>query len=67
MQHSVIDSFWAILLKFFHGCKPVIVKPEKIFNEKHEEITSVNHAMMKFYFQCNHKFPKNSIIRKKVN
>ena len=36
-------------------------------NEKHEEITSVNHAMMKFYFQCNHKFPKNSIIRKKVN
>lgn len=52
---------------FSPGCKPVIVKPEKIFNEKHEEITSVNHAMMKFYFQCNHKFPKNSIIRKKVN
>lgn len=52
---------------FSPGCKPVIVKPEKIFNEEHEEITSVNHAMMKFYFQCNHKFPKNSIIRKKVN
>lgn len=49
------------------GCKPITVTPEKIFNEENEEITSVNHAMMKFYFQCDKNFPKNSIIRKKIN
>lgn len=49
------------------GCKPVTVTPEKIFNEVNEEITSVNHAMMKFYFTCDKIFPKNSIIRKKIN
>lgn len=48
-------------------CKPITVTPEKIFNEENEEITSVNHAMMKFYFQCDKNFPKNSIIRKKIN
>lgn len=52
---------------FSPGCKPVTVKPEKIFNKEHEEITSVNHAMMKFYFKCNQVFPPNSIIRKEVN
>ena len=49
------------------GCKPVTVTPDKIFNEANEEITSVNHAMMKFYFRCDKIFPKNSIIRKKIN
>lgn len=49
------------------GCKPITVTPEKIFNEENEEITSVNHAMMKFYFQCDKNFPRNSIIRKKIN
>lgn len=49
------------------GCKPVTVTPEKIFNEVNEEISSVNHAMMKFYFKCDKIFPKNSIIRKKIN
>lgn len=56
-----------VLEIFSPGCKPVVFKPEKIFNEKQEEITSVNHAMMKFYFKCDYIFPKNSIIRKKVN
>lgn len=48
------------------GCEPVTVIPDKIFNESNEEITSVNHAMMKFYFKCEQNFPPNSIIRKNI-
>lgn len=48
------------------GCKPIIITPDKIFNENNEEISTVNHAMMKFYFQCEKSFPPNSIIRKNL-
>ena len=52
---------------FSPGSKPVIVKPEKIYNDNGEEIVSVNHAMMKFSFECNTEFPANSIIRKNLS
>jgi len=52
---------------FSPGKKPVIIKPDKIFNEKNEEITSVNHAMMKFSFESCQEFSENSIIRKNLS
>ncbi|MBE6844815.1 MAG: U32 family peptidase [Ruminococcus sp.] len=52
---------------FSPGSKPVIVKPEKIYNDNGEEIVSVNHAMMRFSFECNTDFPVNSIIRKNLS
>lgn len=48
------------------GCKPIIITPDKIFSENNEEISTVNHAMMKFYFHCEKYFPPNSIIRKNL-
>ncbi|MGN0612698.1 MAG: U32 family peptidase, partial [Porcipelethomonas sp.] len=46
------------------GQKPVTITPDKIFDENGTEISTVNHAMMKFSFKCDRKFPVNSIIRK---
>lgn len=48
------------------GNKSVLFTPEKIFDEKNEEITNINHAMMKFSFKCDKEFPVNSIIRKNL-
>ena len=43
--------------------KPVTVKTGLIYNADGEQIQSVNHAMMEFYFPCDMTFPENSIIR----
>ncbi len=51
---------------FSPGKKPVLFTPDKIFNENNEEISTVNHAMMKFSFKCDTVFPSNSIIRKNL-
>ncbi len=51
---------------FSPGIKPIIVKPEKFFNEQNEEITTINHAMMKFSFKSDIEFPANAIIRKNL-
>lgn len=48
------------------GQKPFVFKPELIWNENNEEIDTVNHAMMKFRFKCEIKFPPRSIIRKQL-
>ena len=48
------------------GQKPVIIKPDKIYDENGEEIETVNHAMMKFSFKSNDKFISGSIIRKNL-
>lgn len=48
------------------GCKPAIIRPEKILDENGIEISTVNHAMMKFSFESDIEFPNNSIIRKKI-
>ncbi len=47
------------------GCKPLIITPDKFFDENNEEVTNLNHAMMKFHFFSDISFEKNSIIRKK--
>ena len=46
------------------GCKPEIITPDKIFDEHGEEISTVNHAMMKFSFKCDAVFPAGTVIRK---
>lgn len=51
---------------FAPGTKPIIIKPEKFFNEQNEEITTINHAMMKFSFKSDIAFPANAIIRKNL-
>ncbi|MDE6730532.1 MAG: U32 family peptidase [Oscillospiraceae bacterium] len=48
------------------GQKPVIVRPEKIYNAENQEIQTVNHAMMEFSFAYDKTFPANSIIRMPV-
>lgn len=49
------------------GKKPEIITLNKIFDENDYEIQTVNHAMMKFHFNSEKVFPKNSIIRKKTD
>ncbi|MGN1481611.1 peptidase U32 family protein [Porcipelethomonas sp.] len=49
------------------GCKPVTFTPDVIYNGDDEKINTVNHAMMKFRFKCDHIFPPRSIIRKQVD
>ncbi len=51
---------------FSPGSKPILFTPEKIYNDKNEEIDTVNHAMMKFSFKCDEVFPPDSIIRKNL-
>ena len=48
------------------GCMPEKITPDKIFDEHGEEISTVNHAMMKFYFHSEKSFQPNSIIRKNL-
>ena len=48
------------------GCRPVTLTPQKFFDENGTELEMVNHAMMKFSFECDQVFPANSVIRKKV-
>lgn len=47
--------------------EPVKIVAEKLFDEKGNEIETVNHAMMKFILECDKEFPKNAIIRMKKN
>ncbi len=48
------------------GQKPVILCPERVYDENGEEIRSVNHAMMKFSFDSEQVFPEGSFIRKAI-
>ena len=48
------------------GEKPILIKPDKFFNENGEEIQTINHAMMKFSFKSKEKFNSGSIIRKNL-
>lgn len=52
---------------FSPGTEPIIIKPEKLYNEQNEEIDTVNHAMMRFSFDSDIAFPENSIIRKNLS
>ena len=49
------------------SAKPVVMNLDKIFNENNEEISTANHAMMKFSFKCDTVFPSGTVIRKAVN
>lgn len=42
---------------------PVLLTPNKLYNENGEEIDTVNHAMMKFYFKSDLVFPNGTFIR----
>ncbi len=46
--------------------KPVVMTLNSLFDENGEEITTANHAMMKFSFKCDNVFPSGAIIRKAV-
>lgn len=46
--------------------KPVVMVLDKLFDENDEEISTANHAMMKFSFKCDTVFPSGAIIRKAV-
>ena len=48
------------------GEKPLVIKPDKIFDENGAEIETVNHAMMRFSFKSNKKFISGAIIRKNL-
>lgn len=61
--------------KFFAGdeleflapsVKPVVITPEKLYDENGNEIETANHAMMKFSFKCDETFPKGTVIRKGI-
>lgn len=47
--------------------KPVSIILEKLFDENGIEISTANHAMMKFSFSSDCIFPEGAIIRKKVD
>ena len=46
--------------------KPVVMKLEKLYDEKGEIIEVANHAMMKFSFECDREFPAGTVIRKET-
>lgn len=46
------------------GKKPVTMTLDTLFDENGEQITSANHAMMKFSFKCDTVFPQGTVIRK---
>ena len=46
--------------------RPVELVLEKLYNEEGEEITTANHAMMKFSFPSELTFPPGTVIRKAV-
>lgn len=47
--------------------EPVKIKMDEIYDENNEVTESANHAMMKFSFRSDIEFPKDAIIRKKVD
>lgn len=49
------------------GQKPVVIKLEQLFDENGAEISTANHAMMKFSFKSDLKFPEGTVIRKETN
>lgn len=44
--------------------EPVVMTPEKLFDENEQELTTVNHAMMKFSFRSDMVFPEGTVIRR---
>lgn len=46
--------------------KPVELKLDKLYDENGEEISTANHAMMSFSFDCELTFPNGTVIRKDV-
>ena len=49
------------------GKKPVEIKLDKLFDENGVEISTANHAMMKFSFKSSLTFPKGTVIRREAD